>query len=83
MQTARTAASRTARHVQLELSGDVLARYAREWIVDIQDMSEFVRERRVNALSPPYTELITPREDVYTVAEPGLAWRLGLSSAAT
>src|SRR5205814_3828738 len=71
------------RAIQLGLSGDVLARYAREWIVDIQDISEFVREQRENARSAPYTELVTPREDVYAVTEPGLARRLGLSSVGT
>ena len=66
------------RAIQLGLRGDVIARYAREWLLDIQDISEFVAEQRANAAAP-YDRLITPREDVYRVAEPEMAVRLGLS----
>ncbi|MCA9071663.1 MAG: DUF4291 domain-containing protein [Planctomycetaceae bacterium] len=36
------------RAIQLGLRGDVIARYAREWIVSIEDISEFVREQHKN-----------------------------------
>src|SRR3954464_9449636 len=36
------------RAIQLGLRGDVLARYAREWLLGIEDVSEFVREQRVH-----------------------------------
>jgi hypothetical protein len=66
------------RAVQLGLRGDVLARYAREWLLGIEDISEFVREQRANAVAP-FDRLVMPREDVYSVAEPEMAVRLGLS----
>jgi hypothetical protein len=66
------------RAIQLGLRGDVLARYAREWLLDIQDISEFVAEQRANAAAP-YDELITPREDVYPVTDVDVASRLGVS----
>src|SRR5690606_25469138 len=49
------------RAIQLGLRGEVLARYAREWLLDVQDISEFVREQRANVKSP-YEGLVTPRE---------------------
>src|SRR3954453_11237768 len=54
------------RAIQLGLRGHVLARYAKEWLLDIQDISEFVGEQRLN-VTAPYERLVTPREDVYPV----------------
>ena len=56
------------RAIQLGLRGDVLARYAKDWLLEIQDISDFVREQRANATAP-YDRLVTPREDVYPVAD--------------
>ena len=56
------------RAIQLGLRGDVLARYAREWLLGIEDISDFVAEQRANAKAP-YERLVTPREDVYPVAD--------------
>jgi hypothetical protein len=67
------------RAIQLGLRGDVLAKYAREWSVDIEDISEFVRTQRANAVVP-YKNLVTPRETVYPVTDQPVAERLGLSS---
>jgi hypothetical protein len=66
------------RAIQLGLRRNVLARYAKEWLLDIQDVSEFVTEQRVNAVAP-YVRLVTPREDVYPVAEPEVAAGIGAS----
>lgn len=54
------------RAIQLGLRGDVLKAYAKEWIIDIQDISEFVQQQRQNVL-PSCTQLITPKEMVYPV----------------
>ena len=66
------------RAIQLGLRGDVLARYAREWLLGVEDISDFVAEQRENARAP-YDRLVTPREDVYPVADPEVVARLGLS----
>jgi hypothetical protein len=66
------------RAIQLGLRGKVLAKYAKEWLLDIQDMSEFVAKQRANAAAP-YDSLATPREAVYPVSDPIVAARLGLS----
>lgn len=57
------------RAIQLGLRGDVLARYAKEWLLDIEDISEFVAEQRARAIIP-FDRLVAPQEDVYPVAEP-------------
>jgi hypothetical protein len=66
------------RAIQLGLRGEVLARYAKDWLLEIQDISDFVRKQRANAVAP-YERLITPREEVYPVAESEVARRLGVS----
>jgi hypothetical protein len=50
------------RAIQLGLRGPVLAKYARDWIVHLEDISPFVREQ---APLRGGDQLITPREDVY------------------
>jgi Domain of unknown function (DUF4291) len=66
------------RAIQLGLRGDVLARYAKSWLLGIEDVSEFVADQRANAKSP-FDRLVTPREDVYPVADPEVAARIGVT----
>lgn len=65
------------RAVQLGLRGEILAKYAKEWIVDIEDVSGFAASQAKHA-SPPYTGLLIPRETVYIVNDRLLAERLGI-----
>ncbi len=69
------------RAIQLGLRGQALARYAREWILDIEDISDFVREQAKHAASKSYSILTTPSESLYSVSSPALAAKLGLSQA--
>jgi hypothetical protein len=66
------------RAVQLGLRGDFLRRYAREWIVDIEDLSGFVAEQRA-VLANDAARLVTPHEAPYPVANPTTAKLLGLA----
>jgi hypothetical protein len=66
------------RAIQLGLRGDVLASYAREWIVQIEDISPFVAEQHVNAFPSNYDRLLIPREEVYPVDDAAIAARLGI-----
>jgi hypothetical protein len=65
------------RAIQLGLRGETLRRYAREWILDIEDISDFVAAQR--AIVRDRDALVTPVERVYPVADPDVAARLGLS----
>lgn len=69
------------RAIQLGLRGSVLARYAREWIVSIDDISELVAAERGNADGFRSKDLRVPAERVYPVADPDVARRLGISAA--
>ena len=59
------------------LRGKALARYAKDWLLEIRDISDFVHEHHTNAVAP-YERLIRPREDVYPVADVEVASRLGV-----
>ena len=67
------------RALQLGLRGESLARYAREWIVGIEDVTAFVTEQRLHALAGDWGKLVLPKEEVYLV--PGaLTAQLGMDS---
>lgn len=67
------------RAIQLGLRGEVLATYAKDWIVNIEDISDFVQKQRQNIKSD-CAELITPRETVYSVFDTETQENLGLSA---
>lgn len=69
------------RAIQLGLRGEALRKYTKEWIIDIEDISDFVRSQRSNAKSDRYSELIIPSERVYPVQDLAIAENLGLVSA--
>lgn len=54
-------------------------KYAREWIVEIQDVSGLVAEQRRHALEGDVEELVTPKERAYPVADATTAHVLGLA----
>ena len=66
------------RAIQLGLRGDFLARYAREWIIGIEDITPFVTDQRRRLSVGDYAQLLTPREEVYPVTS-ALAARIGLT----
>ena len=66
------------RAIQLGLRGEVLARYSQEWILDITDISEFVRQQRQHAIARNYDLLLLPYEAVYPIEDPETVKRLKL-----
>ena len=69
------------RAIQLGLAGDVLEHYAQNWIVNIEDISDFAAEQRGNAGARDFANLLTPREEIYPVANREIAARLELINA--
>ena len=55
----------TRRAVQLGLRGNVLARYAREWIRRVEDITPFVRDQHAQLAAGGLAALHTPAERVY------------------
>ena len=66
------------RALQLGLSGEILRRFATDWIVSIEDISAFVAEQRVHAHLDGFESLVTPREECYPVSHTEVAHRLQL-----
>lgn len=68
------------RAIQLGLRGGALARYAREWIIRVEDVSPFVEQQRPDARPAAYDRLLVPREDIYGPLDAEVAARLGADS---
>lgn len=67
------------RAIQLGLRGEFLRNYSRDWILKIEDITEFVRQQRSNRESSKWINLITPKENVYPVNNSEIIHKLGLS----
>jgi Domain of unknown function (DUF4291) len=63
--------------IQLGLRGDILALYAREWIIWVEDISEFVCEQHQNL--GDFSQLIVPSETIYPVIDSDTISRLQLN----
>jgi hypothetical protein len=67
------------RALQLGLRATPLREYATDAIVEIEDITSFVRAEHVNA-APPYSRLKTPLERVFTPSDSAVACALGLAN---
>lgn len=67
------------RAIQLGLRGEVVPKYAKDWIISIEDISEFVEAQRSHVVSHNYELLMTPSERPYKVKNPAVAQHLQLS----
>lgn len=66
------------RAIQLGLSGGVLRQYARDWIVRIEDISEFVRQQHAFVFADGFSELLTPSEEIFPITDAAVASRIGI-----
>jgi hypothetical protein len=57
------------RAIQLGLRGPILEDYGRREIVEVLDMTPFVREQRSHTV-PPYANLVVPQQRLYVPASP-------------
>ncbi len=57
------------RAIQLGLRGEAIRQYAQEWIIDIEDISDFVAEQRQHVVSGHYEALRTSAESPYPVED--------------
>ncbi|MEO8271227.1 MAG: DUF4291 domain-containing protein [Aureliella sp.] len=69
------------RAIQLGLRNDAVLNYAREWILDVHDVSGLVAEQREHALSGQYDQLLIPSENIYPVTDASVSAKLGLSTS--
>lgn len=68
------------RAIQLGLRGDTLKKYSKEWIVDIEDISNFVASQREHVLNKRLDLLEVPLEEVYPVTDKYTYEKLGIDS---
>jgi hypothetical protein len=71
------------RAIQLGLRGDVLKSYGCDWIVSIEDISEFVSAQFAALNEQVIEALTTPTEDVYPVDDPQVRKTLGMDHSRT
>lgn len=64
------------RALQLGLRDEVLKRYASEWIMEIEDITPFVKEQHQHVLSQHLDRLLTPQETVYSIQDEQVVRRL-------
>jgi len=68
------------RAIQLGLRGEILRQYAREWIVSIEDITEFVHEQRECLEQRGKQALVMPQEVVYPISTREVAARLQIDA---
>jgi Domain of unknown function (DUF4291) len=69
----------TRRAIQLGLQDETAIKYAQEFIVSIEDISEFVAEQRQYVITQNYDSLLTPSENPYLVSDAEVVQKLQLS----
>ena len=69
------------RAIQLGLRAEASRRYATEWALAIEDVTDFVRAQHPNARSSRFDALVTPTETVFLPASAAVRTRLRLSEA--
>jgi hypothetical protein len=67
------------RAIQLGLKGDILKKYSNEWIISIEDITEFVSEQYELIKSNRSYEVRTPIEQIYEPCDNLLKEKLGIS----
>ena len=71
------------RAIQLGLRGPVVEKYVCDWVIGIEDISEFVAQQRQAVTSGKLDQLITPSETIYAIADASVAARLELNHGGT
>lgn len=66
------------RAIQLGLRGQAVEKYVRDWVLGIEDISEFVEQQRRAIVAGKLDQLVTPSETIYGVTDATVAERLEL-----
>jgi len=67
------------RAIQLGMRGQALAKYAKDWLIEVQDISDFVSEQGQHVSNREMSKLMTPKEAVYPISDIETAKKLGAS----
>ncbi|GAB4543894.1 MAG: DUF4291 domain-containing protein [Pleurocapsa sp.] len=63
------------RAIQLGLRGKILGAYAQDWILHIENISEFVRQQYQIVQGDRFDELLVPTESVYPLADAAIKYQ--------
>ena len=67
------------RAIQLGLRGKTLQRFAKEWIISIEDITSFVRSEKLKLDNNDYEAFSVIKEEVISIEEEATKLRLGLT----
>lgn len=67
------------RAIQLGLKGEMVRQFSTSAIIDIEDISSFVKSLRRRAMTGQFRKVNMPRETIYSPASDTVANRIGLS----
>lgn len=66
--------------MQLGLRREAIANYNREWIINIENISDLVLEQRKYLDHPDYQNLVVHIEQIYPVQDQTIAHNLGITN---
>ncbi len=66
------------RAIQLGLRRPTVEKYARDWILSIEDISEFVEHQRQVVAAGKLEQLVIPSETIYVVTDAAVSAKLEL-----
>lgn len=67
------------RAIQLGLRGETIEKYAKEWILEIEDISSFVAEQKKYVQAGRWEELLLPKEEVLPIQDISIAEKVGIN----
>lgn len=68
--------------IQLGMKGDILKKFCTEWVLKIEDITEFVKEAHEKVMAKNLEELLVPYEEVIEINDEEIQHNIGLKSKA-
>jgi len=66
--------------IQIGMKAEILKKFCNDWIVDITDISDFVKEEHKKVLNNEIDQLTVPVEDIITIDDLKISKRIGISN---
>ena len=66
--------------IQIGMKAEILKKFCNDWIVDITDISDFVKEEHKKVLNNEIEQLTVPVEDIITIDDLKISKRIGISN---
>lgn len=66
--------------IQIGMKAEILKEFCNDWIVEITDISDFVKEEHKKVLNNEIDQLTVPVEDIITIDDLKISKRIGISN---